>query len=151
MHVAEEIGDEPGAEEERDVRRFHAVAAQVSRVDFCGEDPGEAGVGAEEAFVEDEAGDVDALGAAGVGVDVDEVAAADDEEADEEAGQHGAGPEAAPEAFHVEDGGEGAEEEGAAADEGHEDGLFGVEADFVHEDGHVVHYCVDSLVGFTRY
>ena len=138
LHVGEEVGDEPGAEEERDVGGLHAVAAQVSGVDLGGQDPGEAGVGAEEALVEDETGDVAGLGAAGVGGGVDEVGAADDEEAEEEAGKHGAGPEAAAEALHVEDSGDGAEEEGAAADEGHEDGLFGVEAYLAHEGCHVV-------------
>ena len=67
-----------------------------------------------------------------MGFAVDEVAAADDEQADEESGQHGAGPKAPAETLHVEDCGDGAEEEGAAADEGHEDGLFGVEPDLVH-------------------
>ncbi len=138
LHRREEIRHEPGAEEEGDVRGLHAVAAQVGRVDLRGQDPGEAGVGAEEALVQDEAGDVGALGGGGVFLRVDEVGAADDEEAEEEAGEHGAGPEAAAEALHVEDGGDGAEEEGAAADEGHEDGLLAVEADLVHEGGHVV-------------
>ena len=132
LHVREEIRDEPRAEEERDVRGLHAVGAEVRGVDLGGEDPSEAGVGAEEALVEDEAGDVAAFGAADVGFGVDEVGAADDEEAEEEAGEHGAGPEAAAEALHVEDGGDGAEEEGAAADEGHEDGLLAVESDLVH-------------------
>lgn len=117
LHVGKEVGDEPGAEEEGDVRRLHAVGAEVGRVHFRGEDPGEAGVGAEEALVEDETRDVAALGAGDVGGGVDEVGAADDEEAEEEARQHGAGPEAAAETLHVEDGGEGAEEERAAADE----------------------------------
>ncbi len=138
LHVGEEIGYEPGAEEERDVRCFHAVTAQVCRIDFRGQDPREASVGAEEALVDDETGDVDAFGGAGVFLGVDEVGAADDEEADEEAGEHGAGPEAPAEALHVEDCGDGAEEEGAAADEGHEDGLLAVEADLVHEGCHVV-------------
>ena len=40
-----------------------------------------------------------------VGFGVNEVAAADDEEADEEAGEHGAGPETAAKALHEEDGG----------------------------------------------
>ena len=132
LHVGEEVGDEPGAEEEGDVRGLHAVGAEVGRVDLGRQDPGEAGVGAEEAFVEDEAGDVTALGAADVGVGVDEVGASDDEEAEEEAGEHGTGPETAAEALHVEDGGDGAEEEGAAANERHEDGLLAVEADLVH-------------------
>lgn len=79
LHVGEEVGDEPGAEEEGDVRGLHAVAAQVGWVDFRGKDPGEAGVGAEETFVQDEAGDVAAFGAADVGFGVDEVGAADDE------------------------------------------------------------------------
>lgn len=116
LHVGEEVGDEPGAEEEGDVRGLHAVGAQVGRVNLGREDPGEAGVGAEEAFVEDEAGDVAALGAADVGVGVDEVGASDDEQADEEARQHSAGPETAPEALHVEDGRKCAEKQGAAAD-----------------------------------
>ena len=60
LHVAEEVGDEPGAEEERHVRGLHPVAAEVGRVDLRGEHPGEAGVGAEEAFVEDEAREVEA-------------------------------------------------------------------------------------------
>ena len=136
LHVGEEVGDEPGAEEEGDVGGLHAVGAEVGGVDLGGEDPREAGVGAEEALVEDEAGDVAALGAADVGCGVDEVGAADDEEADEEAGEHGAGPEAAPEALHVEDGGDGAEEERAAAHEGHEHGLLAVESDLVHQSGH---------------
>lgn len=144
LHVGEEVGDEPGAEEEGDVGRFHAVGAEVGGVDFCGQDPGQAGVGAEEAFVEDETGDVAALGSADVGFGVDEVRTADDEQANEEAGKHGAGPETATEAFHVEDGGDGTEEERAAANEGHEDGLFAVEADLVHQGGHVVHNCVNS-------
>jgi len=105
LHVAKEVGDEPEAEEEGDVRGFHAVGAEVGGVDFGGEDLGEAGVRAEEALVEDEAGDVAAFGAVDVGVGVDEVGAADDEEADEEAGEHGARPEAPVEALHVEDGG----------------------------------------------
>lgn len=121
-----------------DVRRFHAVAAQVGRVDLRGQHPGKAGVGAEEAFVDDEAGDVDAFGRAGVFLRVHDVGAADDEEADEEAGEHGAGPEAPAEALHVEDGGDSAEEEGAAADKGHEDGMLAVEADLVHQGCHVV-------------
>lgn len=129
MHVGEEIRDEPGTEEEGDVRGLHAVGAEIGGVDFGGKDPGEAGVGAEEAFIDDQAGDVAAFGSRGVGVGVDEVGAADDEETDEEAGEHGAGPEAAAEAFHVEDGGDCAQEERAAADEGHEDGAFGIEAD----------------------
>ena len=145
LHVGEEVRDEPGAEEEGDVRGLHAVGAEIGGVDLGGQDPGEAGVGAEEALVEDEAGDVAALGAADVGLAVDEVGAADDEEAEEEAGQHGAGPEAPAEALHVEDGGDGAEEEGAAADEGHEDGLLAVEADLVHERRHVVHDCLDDF------
>ena len=102
LHVGEEVGHEPGAEEEGHIGRFHAVGAEVGRVDFGGEDPGQAGVGAEEAFVEDEARDVAAFGAADVGLRVDEVGASDDEEADEEAGQHGAGPESPSEALHVE-------------------------------------------------
>ena len=137
LHVGEEIGDEPGAEEERDVRGLHAVGAEVGRVDLGGEHPGEAGVGAEEAFVEDQARDVAALGASDVCGRVDEVGAADDEEADEEARQHGAGPEAAAEALHVEDGRNGTEEQAAAADEGHEDGLLAVEADLVHQGRHL--------------
>ena len=144
LHVREEVRHEPGAEEEGDVRGLHAVAAEVGRVDFRGQHPGEAGVGAEEALVQDQAGEVEALGAGGVGAVVDQVAAADEDEADEEAREHGAGPEAPPEALHVEDGGDGAEEEGAAADERHEDGLFGVEADLVHQRGHVVHDGVDA-------
>ena len=100
LHVGEEIRDEPGAEEERDVRRLHAVRAKISRVDLRGEDPREASVGAEEAFVENEAGDVATLCAADVGFGVDEIGAADDEEADKEARQHGAGPEAAAKSFH---------------------------------------------------
>lgn len=147
LHIREEVRDEPGAEEESDVRRLHAVGAEVGGVDLSGEDPGEAGVGAEEALVEDEACDVAALCAADVGLGVDEVGAADDEEAEEEAGQHGAGPEAAAEALHVEDGGDGAEEEGAPAHEGHEDGLLAVEADLVHQGRHVVHDGVDSCGG----
>ena len=59
LHVAEEVGDEPGAEEEGHVRGLHAVAAEVGRVDLGGEHPGEAGVGAEEAFVEDQTGEVE--------------------------------------------------------------------------------------------
>ena len=139
LHVGEEIGHEPGAEEEGDVRGFHAVGAEVGRVDLGGEDPGEAGVGAEEAFVEDEAGYVAALGAADVGPGVDEVGTSDDEQAEEEAGQHGARPEPATETLHVEDGGDGAEEQRAATHERHEDGLLAVEADLVHQGRHVVH------------
>lgn len=150
LHVGEEVGDEPGAEEEGDVRRLHAVGAEVGRVDLRGEDPGEAGVGAEEALVEDEAGDVAALGAADVGPGVDEVRAADDEQPDEEARQHGAGPEAPAEALHVEDGGDGADEQRAAADERHEDGLLAVEADLVHQGGHVVHDGVDTCSSVVR-
>ena len=115
LHVGEEVGDEPGAEEEGDVRGLHAVGAQVGRVDLGGEDPGQAGVGAEEALVQDEAGDVAALGGADVGFRVDQVGAADDEEADEEARQHGAGPEAAAEAFHEENGRDGSEKQGTTA------------------------------------
>ena len=137
LHVGEEVGHEPGAEEERHVRGLHAVGAEIGRVDLGGEHPGEAGVGAEEALVEDQARAVDARGGAEV-VDGDEVRHGDYEEADEEAGEHGAGPVAPAEALHVEDGGDGAEEERAAADEGHEDALFGVEADLVHEGRHVV-------------
>lgn len=132
LHIRKEIRHEPRAEKERHIRRFHTVTAQIGRVDFGRQHPGKAGIGAEEAFVDDETGDVDAFGRAGVFGRVDEVGAADDEEADEEAGEHGAGPEAPAEALHVEDCGDGAEEEGAAADEGHEDGLFAVEADLVH-------------------
>ena len=75
---------------------------------------------------------------------VNKVAAADDEQADEEAGEHGAGPETAAEALHVDDGGDCAAKQRAAADEGHEDGLFGVEADLIHEGRHVVHNCIDT-------
>lgn len=60
LHVAEKVGDEPGAEEEGDVRGLHAVAAEIGRVDLRGEHPGQTGVGAEEAFVEDEAREVEA-------------------------------------------------------------------------------------------
>ncbi len=73
LHVGEEVGDEPGAEEEGHVGGFHAVGAEVGGVDFGGEDPGQAGVRAEEAFVEDEAGDVAAFSSAHVGFGVDEV------------------------------------------------------------------------------
>ena len=52
-----------------------------------------------------------------VGVGVNKVAATDDEQANEEAGEHGAGPEAPTEALHKEDGGDGAEEEGATTNE----------------------------------
>ncbi len=67
-----------------------------------------------------------------VSLGVNEVAAADDEQANEEAGEHSAGPEAATETLHKEYGGDGAEEEGTATDEGHKDGLFGVETDLIH-------------------
>ena len=106
LHVGEEVGHEPGAEEEGDVRGFHAVGAEVGRVHLRRQHPRQAGVRAEEAFVEDEARDVAALGAADVGLGVDEVGTSDDEQADEEAGQHGAGPETAAEALHVEYGGD---------------------------------------------
>lgn len=144
LHVGEEVGHEPGAEEERHVRRLHAVAAEVGRVDFGGEDPGQTGIRAEKALVDDQACDVEALGARGVDAVVDEVAAADKDKADEEAGKHGAGPEAPAEPLHVEDGREGAEKEGAAADKRHKDGLFGVETYLGHEGGHVVHDGVDA-------
>ena len=67
-----------------------------------------------------------------VSLGIDKVAAADDEQANEEAGEHGAGPETASEALHKENGGNGAKEEGAATDEGHKDGLFGVKPDLIH-------------------
>jgi hypothetical protein len=72
------------------------------------------------------------------------VRGADEDQADEEAGQHGDAPEAAAAALHEEDGGNGTDEEGAAADEGHVVGLVLVEADLVHECAHVVHDGVDS-------
>ena len=145
LHVGEEVRDEPRAEEESDVGGFHAVGAEVGGVDFGGEDPGEAGVGAEEALVEDQAGDVAAFCAADVGGGVDEVGAADDEEADEEAGEHCAGPEAAAETLHVEDCGDRSEKEGDSAHEGHEYGLFAVEAHLVHKSCHVIHYRINTL------
>ena len=103
LHVGEEVRDEPGAEEEGDVRRLHAVGAEIGGVDLRGEDPGEAGVRAEEALVQDEACDIAALCAPNVGLRVDEVGATDDKEADKEARQHGAGPKAAAKSFHIYD------------------------------------------------
>ena len=85
LHVAEEVGDEPGAEEEGHVRGLHAVAAQVGRVDLGGQHPGEAGVGAEKSFVQDEPREVEAGHGAEV-AHVDFVADADEDQAEEEAG-----------------------------------------------------------------
>ena len=67
-----------------------------------------------------------------VSIGVNQVAAADDEQANEETGEHGTGPEAAAEALHKEDGRDGSKEKGAATDEGHKDGLFLVETDLIH-------------------
>jgi len=75
---------------------------------------------------------------------IDLVADANEHQANEETRQHHDGPEAAAARLHEEDGGNGADEEGPAADKRHVVCLFGVEADLVHEHRHVVHDCVDT-------
>jgi len=131
LHPGEVVRYDEGGEEEPAGRGRHAVGAQVRGVDFGGNDPGEGGVGAEEELVENQAGEVDAeLGAECVEL----VAYADEHEADEEAGQHGDGPETTAALFHEEDGGDGAEEEGAAANEGHVGCVVRVESDLRHQD-----------------
>ena len=143
LHIAEKVGYEPRAEEECYVRSFHAVTSQICWVHFRRQDPGETGVGTEEPLVEDETGDIAALCATNVGFGVDQVAAANDQQAKEESGKHRACPEAATEAFHVEDCGKRPKKERATADERHEYGLLGVEAYFAHKSSHVVHDSVD--------
>lgn len=143
-HAGEVIGHDERAEEQVRVGGGHAVASQVGREDLGGNDPGETGVGAEEAHVEDDSGQVGAFGGGGVGLEVDLVADADEHQAEEEARQRDGGPDAAAESLHVQHGGDGADEQGAAADERHEDGGALVEADFVHEHAHVVHDGVDA-------
>jgi hypothetical protein len=72
-------------------------------------DPGETRVAAEESFVDDQACDVCSLGAGFVG-DGDQVAAANDNEADEEAWKHRTGPESTSKFLHVENSWNGAEQ-----------------------------------------
>ena len=79
LHVTEEVRDESGAGEEGHVRDLHAVAAEVRGIDFAGQHPCEASVGAEEALVEDEACDIGTLCPADIGLGVDQIAASDDE------------------------------------------------------------------------
>jgi len=79
-----------------------------------------------------------------VRLDGDLVADADEDEAEEEAGQHGVGPVAAAEPLHEQHGRDGAEHEGAAADERHEDAGLVVEADLAHQHAHVVEDGVDA-------
>ena len=109
LHVGEEVGDEPAAEEEVDVGRLHAVGAQVGGEDLRGQHPRQARVRAEEAVVDDDAGQVEAGGAREV-AGRDLVRDADQDQAEEEAGEHQVGPEAAAEALHVQDAGDRAEE-----------------------------------------
>ena len=144
FHVAEEVGHQPGTEEQCDVGRLHAVATEISWVDLGRQGPCQTGVRTEESLVEDKARDVAALCTPGVGVGVDQIAATDDEQADKETGQRGASPETAAEALHEKDCGDGPKKEGAPADKRHEDRLLGVEADLAHEGRHVVHDGVDA-------
>ncbi|KAG7856550.1 hypothetical protein KL919_004080 [Ogataea angusta] len=101
-----------------------------------------AGRGAEEAHVEDDTGEVQPE--SGRPGDRQLVRDSDKDEADEEARKHGVGPEPAAAVVHVQDGRDGAEQQGAAADKRHEDGVFLVEADRRHQRRHVVHDGVDT-------
>ena len=68
-----------------------------------------------------------------------------DDEADEEARQHGTGLEAAAESLHAEDGEDGVEKEAAAADEGHEGRVAAGETLLWHQRGHVVRDSVGAV------
>lgn len=143
-HGGEVVGDDEGAEEEVGVGSGHAVGSQVGGEDFGRDDPGETGVGAEEAHVEDDAGQIDTLGGGGVIFVVDGVAGADKDQTDEEARKHGVGPVATAELLHVHDGGDGADEQRTTADQRHENTGAFVETDLGHEDAHVVHDGIDT-------
>ena len=144
LHLRKEVRDQERAQEQCHVGRLHAVRPEVRGVHLGWDDPGQAGVGAEEALVDDQSSDVRALGTPEIGLQVDEVAASDDDEADEESGEHGTGPEPAPEFLHVEDGGDGSEEQTATAHEGHENGVSGVKSNLGHQGRHVVLNCIYS-------
>ncbi|KAI6752463.1 hypothetical protein HG530_013832 [Fusarium avenaceum] len=61
------------------------------------------------------------------------------DKADKEPRKHGNSPESSAKSFHKENGRNGTDEEGSATNKGHVVGLLLVEANLVHEDGHVVH------------
>jgi hypothetical protein len=143
LHSAEIVGHDEAAEEERCIRSGHAVRTQIGGVDFCGNDPGETCVGAEESHVQDQPGEIHSLCSRKVG-QRDMIASAYNDEAHEETWEHSYGPESAPACFHEKDGGDGAKEKSSAADEGHVVAVCRVEADLIHEDGHVVHDCVHA-------
>ncbi|KAG7716277.1 hypothetical protein KL929_002414 [Ogataea haglerorum] len=113
-HVGEVVRDDERPQVEHGAGGGDSVGTQVRRVHLGGDDPGETGVGAEEAHVEDDTGEVEAE-SRGVG-DGQLVRDADEDEAEEEARKHGVGPEPAAAVVHVQDGRDGAEQQCSAAD-----------------------------------
>lgn len=114
LHVQEEVGDEPAAEEQVDVGGLHAVGPQVRREDLGRQDPRQAGVRAEEAIVQDDARQVQALGG-DQGVRL--VRDTHQDQADEEAREHHVGPESTAVLFHEQDARDGTEEQRPAPHE----------------------------------
>lgn len=117
LHLCEEVRDQERAEEERHIGCLHSIGPQVRWIDLRWDDPSQAGVRTKEALVDDEARDVGALGTRKIRLQVNEVAAPNNDEANKEARKHSTSPESASELLHVEDGGNGSEKETAAAHE----------------------------------
>lgn len=77
-------------------------------------------------------------------LDIDLVANADENQAEEEARQHHDGPESSSTSLHEEDSGNGTNQQGTTTNQGHVIGLFCFVSDLVHQHGHVVHDGVDT-------
>ena len=144
LHGCEVVCHDEGHEEEERVGGCHPVAAEVCWVYFRWNDPGETGVAAEKALVDDETGKVEGFDGHKVRLEVDLVTGADENKTDEEAGERNDSPEAAAEGLHEENGGDRSEQQGTATDEGHIICIFLVESDLVHKHTHVVHDGIDT-------
>ncbi|WDK15315.1 hypothetical protein CGRA01v4_06595 [Colletotrichum graminicola] len=144
LHGGEVVGDNERRQEKQAGRSCHAVGSKVSRINLGGNNPGETGIAAEEAHVQCKPNEVAGYGTGRVGCGGDLVANANDDETDEEAGKHSVGPEATTKLLHVKASRDGTNEQRATANKRHVSRFLVVEANLLHEDGHVVHDGVDS-------
>ena len=149
LHAVEVIGDDEGPEIEEGRADGHALAAGVEVEALCRDNPCQAGVSAEEAHVEDHSGEEKAQGRVLVGFEVGvalvciEIAHAHKDQTHDE-DEDVLGPDTTTESVHREHGRDGAEEQRATTDHGHEHRVAVAEVHLGHQVRHVIHDGVDS-------
>lgn len=143
-HRGKVVGDDEGAQEEVGVRSGHAVTPEISGEDLGGNDPGQAGIGAEEPHVKDDTGQIETFSRGRIGLVVDGVACSHEHQTDEETRKHNVGPVASTEPLHVQHCGNSTDQQGSTSNERHIDTGTVIEADLRHQNTHVVHNCVHT-------